>query len=165
MKRYWAVLSTYIHRRRFWACLGAWASALAGLPASFVQELPTTVKAVLIVVGVGYPCALIGVHLKEQLGVFRSALLPRFRAPHVVVALLFLVAAVVSFPVIAGLSGKSAFGPLGPVVPAAALAVAVQACLESRSIGLVARVSSIIFVLGLVALVNAYRHWLTGDLP
>jgi hypothetical protein len=118
------VLRSCLGRWQSWLILSFWALQLA----VYIPQVGSSRGArdlfPMLLFAVGYTCAAIGVQAKEHLGSYRAALVPRFKAPHLVAAVLWLVVTVAPFAMVTALRGGSALGVLGLTVPLGALAFA-----------------------------------------
>lgn len=121
---YRAILRAHITRWQSWLVLVFWLlQVFAFIPAALSQRGVHDLFP-MILFAVGYTCAAIAVQTKEHLGAYRAALVPGFRRPHLVMAVLALGVAVLPFPVAAAVAGGSALGIAGLAVPMGALAFA-----------------------------------------
>jgi hypothetical protein len=111
-ERYFQVVRTYWHRWLFWVLMVPSLAVVAPMLLSPPEERATAITMVVPMAALGaWWAASITAHLKEQLADTRAILLPNFRMPHVLVALLAITLVILLIP--AGLARGPYLSPLG----------------------------------------------------
>ncbi|MBN2450966.1 MAG: hypothetical protein JXR77_11285 [Lentisphaeria bacterium] len=124
MRAFGIVLRTYFLRWQFWLCVVLLACQVPGFLLVASGKSPHFLGALTLFFGVGYVCAGIGIHLKEQFGSSRARLMPGFLWPHLCGGLFWVVCVIGLFALLAACGGGSVPGTLALALPLAGLALA-----------------------------------------
>ena len=113
MSLLWTVVRASLVRWQFWLVLGFLLAQLIGFAAMTGARRIGPNALLNLYMGILYTVVAIAVQAKEHLAVYRAALAPGFRKPHLLATGIWLAIAVVPFPVVAAAAGASVWGVVG----------------------------------------------------
>ncbi len=105
-----AVLRTYLRRPLIWFGMLMCVCQIAGVLEAVSSSRIAPQVLMMVAFGCGWPSAVIGFHVKQQFADARSALVPGFRAPHLVALISALCLLTLPVPLVAWAHGHSFVG-------------------------------------------------------